>query len=823
MSQKTQVCVGVDVGSASVNVVGVDRDGHFVGAPIYVKVANHPTPVDALKSAFQQYLDSAGDIQVMGAGTTGSGRELNRHILGADITRTEIFAHAIGISTLARTGKLTVDSYQLPVTSETAHRQPSTVNRQRVITKVGTVIEIGGQDAKVIVFDEEGTPAFFNMNSICSAGTGEFLQQIADEASIKIQEFGPIALTSNNPVRVDTTCTVFSKRDFRHLTQKGVPLNDRLWGLCHAMVHNYTHNVIGGNEVRKPVIMQGGVAANEGVRRAFEIALNTEVIKPPYYDVMGAFGMAIIVRDIKLGLNAHDESTLKQQSHFKSDFMQQTFGSQMKYCHGCPNSCELTQPLEVRETETLVLDTMGGRCEGWTKPGNMRDYAPKENALNVPVNRIPRPAIHCFDIVRPGMAKVRDSDGLYFAGIDGGSRGTKVALIKSLGDDVEVVEVLAFSTGGNAMAALMKGLEGLREKTRELEAKQSRDCQGAVILGGFGTTGSAGELFRDVITTKADRCSDYRSTEILAHYAWASYQVPQVGTVMDIGGNDAKIISVKDNGLDFAMNDKCAAGTGSFIEAVSKRFDVPLENYAQVAFESKNPARIAGRCAVFGESDIVHKSRVGTPKEDLFMGLAYSICRTYFADVAKGKEIRVPIVMQGGTFLNEAVQLAFKEMLQLNDEELIIYNDRRFILSAGALGAALLAKGMYERGYESHFKGFDAILNSEYKSVTTNCEFAPCYKKCKGVVALLENGKVVSGYKSIDCDFGMFDGLVTSERNRLHMQSRVELALSGAFNGNGHHDKSAVSSQQSAGNGNGHHCGCHGEKPAVEMKALAGV
>src|ERR1043165_8968051 len=164
MAEKTAVYVGVDVGSASVNGVGVDRAGRFVGEPVYVKVANHPSPVDALKSAFQEYLDTAGEVFVAGAGTTGSGRELNKHILGADITRTEIFAHAIGISTLAKTGQL--------------------VAGERVLPQVGTVIEIGGQDAKVIVFDAHGTPAFFNMNSICSAGTGEFLQQIADEAGI---------------------------------------------------------------------------------------------------------------------------------------------------------------------------------------------------------------------------------------------------------------------------------------------------------------------------------------------------------------------------------------------------------------------------------------------------------------------------------------------------------------------------------------------------------------------------------------------------------------------------------------------------------------
>lgn len=763
--------VGIDVGSASVNVVGIDAGGHIVGRPVYVRIAEHPTPVDATKSAFKTFLDSCPPgMAIAGAGTTGSGRELNKHIIGADLTRTEIFAHAVGITHLVRSGQLTV------------RRGAETV----LIDRVGTVIEIGGQDAKVIVFDDAGTPAFFNMNSICSAGTGEFLQQIADEAGIAIQQFGSIALTSQNPVHVDTTCTVFSKRDFRHLTQKGVPLNDRLWGLCHAMVSNYIHNVIGSNEIRPPVIMQGGVAANDGVRRAFEIALNTVVIRPPYHDVMGALGMAVIVRDIRRGLDAHDETQLDAQTGFKPDFMEREFGSQLKYCHGCPNSCELIQPIEIRliagpssngsSEEQIVLDTMGGRCEGWTRPGNMRDDPPKESTLNVPVNRLPRPAVNCFDIVRPGAAAVRDSRGVYFVGLDGGSRGTKVALVKSLGDDVDVVDVLALATGGNAQAALMQALAHLRQITANLEARGDQ-----VLLGGFGTTGSGGELFRDIITTRADRCSDYCSTEILAHYAWASYQVPQAGTVVDMGGNDAKIICVTENGLDFAMNDKCAAGTGSFIEAIAKRFDIPLETYAEVAFTSKNPARIAGRCAVFGESHIIHRSRAGTPKEDLLMGLAYSICRTYFSDVAKGKEIRVPIVLQGGAFLNKAVQRAFKEMLSLSDDELVIYTDPRFIISAGALGAALLAKGMYERGYDSHFKGYDRILTSDYRSVTTTCDYAPCYRTCKDVIALLEDGRVISGYKSVDCDLGMFDGLITDEHIRAHTQECAERSLGARY------------------------------------------
>ncbi|MBI3945067.1 MAG: hypothetical protein HY321_04050 [Armatimonadetes bacterium] len=734
------VYVGLDVGSASVNIVGVATDGTLVGRPVYTRIGSFPSPVAALKHAFAEYRQSLPETHgIGGIGTTGSGRELNKHIVGGDLTRTEIFAHAVGIAELARTGRLAADGCRGP------HR----------CDRVGTVIEIGGQDAKVIIFDEQGVPAFFNMNSICSAGTGEFLQQIADEAGIPIAEFGPIALTARQAVKVDTTCTVFSKRDFRHLTQKGVPLPDRLMGICHAMVHNYTRNVIGTQPVRPPVIFQGGVAANSGVREAFRQALGTEILKPPFHDVMGALGMAVIVRDLALG-------RASWVTQFKDDFGERRYDSRIRYCHGCPNSCEITQPLECRpgQMDPVVLDSTGNRCDGYARPGNLQATPPPVGVLAVPVIRTPRPPETCFDIVSPGQARARSSTGLCFAGLDGGSRGTKAALLRSLGEQVEVIEVRAFDTAGDALAALAQALRHLRESLPPGEG-----------LAGVGTTGSAGELFRDIITRRAARTSDYRSTEILAHYAWASYQHPNVGTVLDIGGNDAKIISVQENGLDFAMNDKCAAGTGAFLEAVSRRFDVPISQYAQVAFASSSPARVSGRCAVFGESDIIHKARAGFPGPDLFLGLAYSVCRTYLSDIGKGKEIRVPIVAQGGTFLNDAVLHAFRDTLGLGPDELIRYPDTRFVLGAGALGAALLAKGMYERGYDSAFKGFDAILGSRYDTITTRCRHAPCTRRCEGLVALRENDRVISGYKSIDCDYGLFDGLAASEDAREAMSS----------------------------------------------------
>lgn len=745
-----EVYVGIDIGSATVKVVGIHREPHLAGRPVYLRHDQFPSPTDALKSALRRYLESVSGCRVAGIGTTGSGRELTRKLVGADLARTEIFAHAVGVTHLVRSGRVWKDGER--------------------IERVGAVVEIGGQDSKVIVFSDEGLPAYFNMNTICSAGTGEFLKQLADEAGITLEEFGRIALQSARPAAIDATCTVFSRRDFRHLTQKGVPLADRLVGACHAMVRNYLVNVVQGRHLPGPVFFQGGVAFNPAVRRAFEEQLGTPIVVTPHNDVVGALGMAVIVKEAMLG---QPETT----SQFQPGFFERRFDSRIRYCHGCHNACELAQPYEERDGgQVTVLETLGGRCEGAKNPRNVREFPQGVKALQVPVIRERRrgPA---FDVVNPGGRGARSSAGRYFAGVDGGSRGTKYALIRSLrpGDpaavrgmagplDVEIVAAGSVDTAGDAIAACMKALSRIREA-----------LPSGAELSGIGTTGSAGELIRDIVTRREHETADARCTEIVAHYAWASYWVPDVGTVIDIGGNDAKIIAVGDTGLDFAMNDKCAAGTGSFLEAVARRFNVPVERFADVALESRHPARIAGRCAVFGESDIVHKARIGFAPRDLFLGLAFAICRTYLSDVGRGKLLRVPVVAQGGTFLNRSVQQAFRETLGLGRDEFIVAEDVRHVLCAAALGAALIARGRWEQGYESHFKGFDHIQGSTYTTVTTTCTHPLCHRRCEGVVALLEDGVPIAGYKAIDCHLGFFSGMITGLTVRRHVESLLPL------------------------------------------------
>ncbi len=721
------VFVGVDVGSVSVNVAGVDADRRLVGEPVYLRIGDYPSPIDALKAAFARFRDTIpAGRQVRGAGATGSGRELTRHILRADLTRTEIFAHAVGLLTILEQG----------------HLGPAA-------GRPGTIIEIGGQDSKVIAFSS-GVPVYFNMNSICSAGTGEFLQQLADEIGIPVTGIGGLALQATHPTTIDATCTVFSKRDFRHLTQKGVPLPDRLMGVCRAMVANYLRNVAGTAELGPPFYFQGGVAGNAGVRAAFEARLGYPVIVPPFHDVIGAIGMAATVATELAGV---------ERPPFDDTFLEATFDSRIRFCHGCHNNCEVTEALERGADGTArVLDRLGGRCERSQDPRNLQDAPAQSRALSLPTRRenASRSLPEMFSL-RP---RARQTEGRYFGGIDGGSRGTKYAVIRSLGNQVDVVGVGALDTGGDAVAAVKAAVHGI-----------SSLLPNGATISGIGTTGSAGELARDIISARAAGCADCLSTEILAHFAWAAWLYPGVGTVMDIGGNDTKIIIRSGGALEFAMNDKCAAGTGAFIEAVAKRFHIPVDAYGVLALTSQNPARIAGRCAVFGESDIVHKARLGYPVPDLLLGLAHAICRTYLSDVARGRELALPIVAQGGAFLNDAVLTAFRTVLGLGDADFIRHPDPRFVIGAGALGAALLSRLRCAEGADSAFYGFDVVAGRRYETVSLDCSHSGCGRRCPGVVALLADGEPVAGYRSINCPLGLFEGALASEQAALHVRT----------------------------------------------------
>ncbi|TEB06710.1 R-phenyllactate dehydratase activator [Pelotomaculum schinkii] len=311
--------LGIDVGSVSTNIVFLDEGGMVV-EDIYLRTQGQPiATVQAGLKKLGARLPS-GTI-VRGVGTTGSGRHLAGLIVGADAVKNEITAHAVAASSLT--------------------------------PGVQTILEIGGQDSKIIIL-RNGVVNDFAMNTVCAAGTGSFLDQQAARLNIPIEKFGEYALLARAPVRIAGRCAVFAESDMIHKQQMGCSLPDILAGLCEALVRNYLNNLGKGKEILAPVVFQGGVAANVGMVRAFEKALDLSVQVPPYFNVMGAVGAAILAREAV---------ARKGTSLFKGFGVADTsFRAGSFECSGCANLCEV---VEISENNN-ILARWGDRCGKWS-------------------------------------------------------------------------------------------------------------------------------------------------------------------------------------------------------------------------------------------------------------------------------------------------------------------------------------------------------------------------------------------------------------------------------------------------------------------------
>ncbi|MEI6503209.1 MAG: BadF/BadG/BcrA/BcrD ATPase family protein, partial [Armatimonadota bacterium] len=277
----SEVFAGIDVGSVSVDLVVADKAGHILKAE-YLRHKGHPMRVAA--DALQSVLDDFGADNVAGLAATGNGGRMVASLMGASFIN-EVVAQA------AATAKL--------------HPE------------VRTVIEIGGEDSKLIVMndgkgvlvptlptplDAEGCDTCetcaaglgdFAMNTMCAAGTGSFLDQQSTRLGLTIEELGALAVTSEAPPRVAGRCSVFAKSDMIHLQQKATPLRDIVAGLCYALVRNFKSTVGSAAKITAPVAFQGGVAANAGIVKAMREVLELsedELIIPEHYGCMGAYG-----------------------------------------------------------------------------------------------------------------------------------------------------------------------------------------------------------------------------------------------------------------------------------------------------------------------------------------------------------------------------------------------------------------------------------------------------------------------------------------------------------------------------------------------------
>lgn len=310
--------LGVDVGSVSTNFVLIDEDSELIYKS-YLRTQGKP--IDMIKEGIKDVAERYGDYSIKGVGCTGSGRYLASIIIGSDIVKNEITSHAIA--------SLRYDS------------------------NVRTIIEIGGQDSKIIIL-KNNVVVDFAMNTVCAAGTGSFLDRQALRLGINIEDFGDYAIKSTNIVRIAGRCAVFAESDMIHKQQLGHNTEDIIKGLCQALTRNYLSNVAKGKDIQPPIMFQGGVAANKGIKEAMQEELGEKIIIPPNYDVMGAIGAAILGKD---KAKAQGYTKFKGLELYKRDYLVKGFE-----CDGCSNICEI---LEIKENKN-TLARYGDKCGKWT-------------------------------------------------------------------------------------------------------------------------------------------------------------------------------------------------------------------------------------------------------------------------------------------------------------------------------------------------------------------------------------------------------------------------------------------------------------------------
>lgn len=307
-----------------------------------------------------------------------------------------------------------------------------------------------------------------------------------------------------------------------------------------------------------------------------------------------------------------------------------------------------------------------------------------------------------------------------FLGIDVGSVTTKLALIDEYGKHVNSTML---RTSGKPVIAIQNGMKNLIET-----------AQDEYDVTGVGTTGSGRHLAGAVVG------ADIVKNEITAHSVAAIQHIPDVQTILEIGGQDSKIILLRDGIVtDFAMNTVCAAGTGSFLDQQANRLNVPINDFGEISLKSTAPARIAGRCGVFAESDLIHKQQLGFPVPDLLYGLCQALVRNYLSNLALGKELLPTITFQGGVAANAGMVKAFEEALGV---PVIVPENFQ---TMGALGAALLSMENYEFTQKpTNFNGW-AVRDLNFTSLTHEC--ADCSNNCE-IITIVEGELQVEKPKS---------------------------------------------------------------------------
>ena len=627
--------VGLDVGSTTVKIVVMDDNKNT----IYQDYQRHysdtkNTVCNVLENLLKKYPLNSFTLALTGSGAMSAAK-----FLGTDFIQEVVSC------------KRAVEKY---------------------IPKTDVVIELGGEDAKIIYFDQSIEQ---RMNGTCAGGTGAFLDQMASLLHTDTAGLNELAKSYTTIYPIASRCGVFAKTDIQPLINDGAAKEDLAASIFQAVVNQTISGLACGRPIRGNVAFLGGpLNYLSELRKRFIETLHLrddEIIVPPEAHLLVAKGAALDSFNTEIITPVQLEQKIEN----------------LKNSH---------------DNTTLPLDPLFKNKEEY------EDFKSRHNKNKVKRNELTNYSGDCY------------------LGIDAGSTTTKLVLIDR---DANLLYSLYESNEGNPLKSVMNMLKKLYDV---LPSK--------AILRYSGVTGYGEKLIQTALNV------DLNEIETIAHYTAAKTFEPDVTSIVDIGGQDMKYIRMKNGSIDNIMlNEACSSGCGSFIETFAKSLNLEISEFVEEAINSKRPVDLGSRCTVFMNSKIKQAQKEGYSVGDISSGLSYSVIKNAIQKVMKVRDVETlgnHIVVQGGTFYNDAVLRAFELIVGKN----VVRPDISGLM--GAYGMALLSKEQYEANLDMEHKStilsYEEIDKLEIKVTHTRCN--NCENHCKLTINKFNNGQIhVSG------------------------------------------------------------------------------
>ena len=558
-----------------------------------------------------------------------------------------------------------------------------TIAVRELYSSVKTAIELGGQDAKIVFLsgDDDNNITDMRMNGVCAGGTGAFLDQMAGLLEIPVEDFDTFASRGKHVYKVSGRCGVFAKTDIQPLLNLGAAKEDVALSCMHALAKQTIGGLAQGKVMESPVLFAGGpFFFNKSLLEVFKQRMHlteNDTVVPENSQVFVAYGAALSVGTALT--NTGNQTDLRK---------------------------ELTK-----------------LCVAQKKTVSQQVYS-KKTFFNSVEEKRQFQKRHALPVFSPAVFPAGKTVDVYI-GIDAGSTTTKFVAID---ENEKVIYKFYSNNKGDSLITLKKGL---------LYFYNQYTNQGIRInVRGIGTTG-----YGEMLVASALK-ADYHTVETIAHKEASCFTNPEASFILDLGGQDMKAIFLN-NGIitNIVLNEACSAGCGSFLESFAQSLSVKPYNIAECAFSAEHPSDLGSRCTVFMNSSVITEQKNGKCTADILAGLCMSIIENLFNKVVRitnFDDLGETIIVQGGTFRNDAVLRAFEQ-----------YTGRNVIRPAhcgemGALGMALLVKKQMKGNAASHkkassFIGFDRLAELSYTIINdSQCPF--CSNHCQRRVVRFNDG-----------------------------------------------------------------------------------